>query len=275
MKLLFFSFLLSLFFLFLSFFNSMERSLHVASTIGNVKWAGEILRENESINVNWKNPTEFDETALYTACYYDNAEIVALLLAHPNIDVNLKNTFGQTAFFNALVLGRVESVKLLLEDSRVDINERANCGSTPIHKAMCDNRMEAVEWLLASDRNVDLDSIHIQYKGYSLEDFAIAPLLFQYLRDPQKMKHKLRLKLGLFPTMASDFFSLIVFLCDGLLAVKEENFSNHVRFFKIAQQLPIELQMMLCYRMVGCDRTNIPSECSELQFRKLAKTLKV
>ena len=45
------------------------------------------------------------------------------------------------------------------------------------------------------------------------------------------------------------------------------------RFFTIARQLPLELQMVLCYRVVGSAKEIIPGKDSEVAFKSLAKSL--
>ena len=64
--------------------------------------------------------------------------------------------------------------------------------------------------------------------------------------------------------MAAEVFALVVFLCDGLLKIKEENMSGAARFFRMAKELPLELQMVLCHRVVGSMRMNIPGKQSEV-----------
>jgi hypothetical protein len=41
----------------------------------------------------------------------------------------------------------------------------------------------------------------------------------------------------------------------------------------MVKELPIELQMVLCYRVVGSMKMNIPGEVRELAFKELARKL--
>jgi hypothetical protein len=45
------------------------------------------------------------------------------------------------------------------------------------------------------------------------------------------------------------------------------------RFFKIMKELPMELQMVLCHRVVGSVGGNIPGTQRELAFKLLARKL--
>jgi len=78
--------------------------------------------------------------------------------------------------------------------------------------------------------------------------------------------------------VAADIFALIVFLCDNLLQLKpaltttttaETNPTAASRFFAIASQLPMELQMVLSHRAVG----SILLKDSEIAFKSLAGKL--
>ena len=77
--------------------------------------------------------------------------------------------------------------------------------------------------------------------------------------------------------MASEVFALVVFLCDDLFQLKPAATSNPAtaaaRFFITATKLPMELQMVLCYRAVGSMKQNILRKDSEAAFKSLASIL--
>jgi len=61
-----------------------------------------------------------------------------------------------------------------------------------------------------------------------------------------------RLELGWYDEAAAEVFAQAVFVSDGLLQINETTTpSPAARFFSIAAQLPLELQMVLCHRVVG------------------------
>jgi len=81
-----------------------------------------------------------------------------------------------------------------------------------------------------------------------------------------------RVELG--DELAAEMFAQVVFVSDGLLQVKDTTTpSPAARFFNIAAQLPLELQMVLCYRLVGSAKEMIPSTEGEAAFTRLAKRL--
>ena len=73
--------------------------------------------------------------------------------------------------------------------------------------------------------------------------------------------------------MAAEVFAVVVFLCDGLLKIREEKATKASRVFKVMMELPMELQMVLCHRVVGSAAENIPGEQRELAFQELARKL--
>jgi len=110
----------------------MEKTFYWAAYDGKVEEVKSILRKNHSLNVNWKNEEDDSETALHAACLYGHLSVVSILLAHPDIDPNLKQKDGNTPFWTARWLGNTSCVRLLLQDHRVMVNEPNNYGETPL-----------------------------------------------------------------------------------------------------------------------------------------------
>jgi len=126
----------------------MERQLWKASVAGKLGEIREILRGNPDININHRK----DYTALDYACERGNPGFVGMLVAHPDIDVNLKNIFGGTSFLVACGNGHAACVRLLLHDLRVLINEPDSNGYTPLRNATFRGYLDVVRWMVASGR---------------------------------------------------------------------------------------------------------------------------
>jgi len=75
----------------------------------------------------------------------------------------------------------------------------------------------------------------------------IATVLERFKENPMETRHVVRVKPGLLDDMAAEMFALVVFVSDGLLQVNDTT-TPAARFFSIAAQLPLELQMVLCFR---------------------------
>jgi len=75
--------------------------------------------------------------------------------------------------------------------------------------------------------------------------------------------------------LPAEVFTLVVFVSDGLLRVGDRDLATTAatRFFAISTQLPLELQMVLCYRLMGFMKGIIPSKDSEVAFKELTRRL--
>ena len=133
-------------------------ALWFAAREGDVSEVKKILRRNFSINVNvnWRNERELGFTALHVACDKGRESTVAILLAHPDIDVNLKNSSGKTPFSWACFSGQISSVQRLIRDSRIQINEPDNDGYTPLMWAALKGQVGVIRCWIASGREMDL-----------------------------------------------------------------------------------------------------------------------
>ena len=124
----------------------MEETLFDAADNGRAKEVKSILRKNPSLNVNWKNEGESAWTALYAACENGHDSVVSILLAHPDIDPNLKDEYGITPFMTACYNGNPSCVRLLLQDRRVLVNEPNNYGETPLRRAADRGHHDVIKW---------------------------------------------------------------------------------------------------------------------------------
>ena len=110
----------------------------------------------------------------------------------------------------------------------------------------------------------------------------VVSLMQRFLANPAQTRHKVRVKLGMLNELAAEVFALTFFLCDELLqlqpafhpaAATPDPAPAATRFFSIAAKLPMELQMILCHRVVGSDKQNILYQDSEAAFKSLVRIL--
>ena len=72
--------------------------MRAAVKSGDANRLSELIRQDPDFNVNM-DQDENGHTLLYFACGVDSrSTVIPLLLAHPDIDVNLKNVYGYTPF---------------------------------------------------------------------------------------------------------------------------------------------------------------------------------
>jgi len=98
-------------------------------------------------------------------------------------------------------------------------------------------------------------------------------LLERFKSDSAQTTHAMRVELGLLDELAVEMFALVVFVSDGLLQIKDSTPTPAARFFNIAAQLPLELQMVLCFRLAGSAKEIILGKDSEVAFKELATSL--
>ena len=249
------------------------------------------LRDIPGLDVNCIG--RFGWNALHCASSNGSLEVVKLLLAHPAINVNLPTPSGATAFLLACWNGHVSVVQLLLRDPRVDVTLGDNSGCTPLWSASKDGMIDIIEWLIASERDLgDLNQKGIlkqKEQAYTTLEIAregkegeVVLLLERFIANPLQTRHEVQAKLGLQDALAAGLFAVIIFLCDDLLQLKPALLTTAsnldaaaaaARCFAIARRLPMEVQMILCHRVVGSAKDSVLSKDSEAAFKSLARTL--
>jgi len=234
--------------------------------------------------------------------------MVSQLLTCTKLDVNKPDSEGFTPYYVACENGQKEVVSLLLADPRIDINKPENDQCTPLWVASQEGHLAVVQLILTSGREVDTQTESIAgdedwnsktaaevarfqetrviSEDEEEEDHArkqqngplIAALLDSFDLDPVTTRQKLRELPEVRDSHIQDLFSLVIFLCDGLLMVGPSASASStnqraVQFLQIAQRLPMELQMMLCNRMFGSAKDIVLTRDSELAFKRLVKRL--
>jgi len=198
----------------------MEAKFQEVARWGNVEEAKGILMINPKLDVNF---------AFCVACENGPEAIVSILLAHPAINVNLKNRYGGTPFNSACRKGRTSCVRLLLKDQRVDVNEPDNDGSTPLREAASEDHLDVIKWWIASGREMDLgtpgdetDAIgRAKTKDKELwssesemrRKTETATLMERFKNDAKKTREEVRNELGI---TGQSPFSLFIFRSDRL-----------------------------------------------------------
>ena len=252
--------------------------------IGSTEEVEKLVIDNPAFNIN-EDLDGIGWTALHFACSYGHHEMVSLLLAHLDINVNQRNNYGSTPFRLGCSNGKVEAVKVLLRDSRVDINMAEKDNRTPLWYASLNGYVEVIKWMIASGREIDLDkrgewgdiectATEIAMK---INEIKTVSLLEKFNENQALVRHEIRLELGLVDKDAAELFAVTVFICDDYLRIKEPTSSDKtglgaaIRFFNIVRGLPMELQMIICCYVYGSAKQNIKSSESEVAFRHLAE----
>ena len=261
---------------------TVERALFNAARNGDVEEVMSLLRDHPEINVNLECGNRY--TALHIASLRGCHGAVKLLLSHPGINVNMKDKYGSTPLSFGCLRAHVSVVEVLLKDPRVDIRLGDYMGHTPLWQASCRGHCKVIEWLVASGRDLGENKkgkFGWNEKGYTALEIArkeneteAVTLLERFIDNPTQTRHEFRVKHGVLDALAAEVFALTVFLCDDLLRLKpaltDTTTASATQFFTIASKLPMELQMMLCHRVVGSRKQNILHKNSEAAFKSLA-----
>ena len=129
-------------------------------------------------------------------------------------------------------------------------------------------------WWVASGREMNLRKLW----SYNADAIGMAKnrgmkevvtLLERFKENPLETRHAVRVDLRWYSQAAAMVFALVIFVSDELLAIRQTT-TPATRFFRITSRLPLELQMVLCNRVVGLAKEIIPRRACEAAFKALA-----
>eukprot|EP00981_Chlorochromonas_danica_P011911 scaffold4347_cov269-Ochromonas_danica.AAC.1 len=100
-------------------------------------------------------------TALHISAALGHAEMVRLLLLHPQIEVNAVDSENQvTPFYLACQCGKIEVVRVLLSQDGLEMDKPDKKGQTPFHIACSNGYEEIVKLLLlAAEDRVNINAV--------------------------------------------------------------------------------------------------------------------
>ena len=188
--------------------------LKAAVREGDARKLAELIRQDRRLDVN-NQEGYFGSTALHSACVESHrSPVIPLLLAHPKINVNLKDNGDQTPFFWACREGRTSCVREMLKDSRVNVKTPDNEGRTRLRFAAYYGHLDVIKWWIASEREMDLgtpgdvdytDAIGVAMNRGKTE--VVAPLE-RFKENPVETRHAMRMELGWYDDLAFEMFAI-------------------------------------------------------------------
>ena len=117
-----------------------------------------LIKENKTDIYYYVNNIFFPKcTALHMACYYENLEILKLLINDKRININKETGDNYTILHIACLKGNVEIIKFLLKNNKLDLNKKNYYGFTSLHYACMYNRINIIKIFFASGRYIDLN----------------------------------------------------------------------------------------------------------------------
>lgn len=130
--------------------STLEARLRFAAARSEAATA-EVLALYPEICVN--EPDEYMDTALHLSVQSRFCQSSAVLLAHPGIDVNVRDNTGRTPLMY-LCSNPTETLSLFLEDARVDASIVSEEGQTAFWFAVSQGSVYALMWLIASGKDL-------------------------------------------------------------------------------------------------------------------------
>jgi hypothetical protein len=260
---------------------SAENFLIAACYGGDADRVLKILTNCPDVDVNCKNERGRPGlTGLFIACNLGHTEIVKILLQHPRIDLAKTSNYGQSLFYAVSERHeRLEIVDLLLNDSRVDLNSHWD-SFTPLTTCLMYSQLNTIKRVIASGRYIVPCSFasHDVYGGTHALHKESLQLMEKFRADPHQTRYEVRRELGGLGSLAAELFAKVVFLCDDFLVRKpysryspKTTENTMKRFFSIAEQLPMELQIILCHRTVRSMGHHISSKAVDIAFVNLVR----
>jgi len=206
---------------------------------------------------------------------------------------------GQTYLHRVIIEGTRNWLYHYLVDPDVNTTRKDNNGCTPFwlaaQRGVCDliNIFVALGRDLGdlTEKGMEIEHLHREVTplelAVALGHTEAAALIRRLMKDENQTRHEVRLYFQLQPQSQDHLFSLVVFLSEGLLTMKTQpnvmtrnqkrqwnQGRNTRRFFGIASQLPMELQMLLCNRAGGSMKQLILTRDSEPMFKYLVCKMK-
>lgn len=90
-----------------------------------------------------------EKTPVHVAIHNHHAQIICLLLCHPQIDLSLRDKRGLSPFATALTVRNHKAAQVILERLPTAAEQVDNKGRNFLHKAIQQNDLESVLFLLS------------------------------------------------------------------------------------------------------------------------------
>lgn len=252
----------------------MERTLWRAAKDGDDVRVRKILLEHPDVDVNWRSREYLLRASLHIAAQNGHARVISLLLSHPKIAVNIEDLYGSIPLQITCGNDQFAAMRLLLKDSRVDRRALNDVGHSAFSLLARYGLVNSMRWWIASEREAAaLERTEEEWKTLIQEagDHDVTSLLERLRDHPEETRHEASRSSGWYVEAAAETFAIVVFLCDGLLEIAADRRELHAaRFLRVARELPMELQMVLCHRAVGSMGMTIAGDRREAAFRELA-----
>jgi ankyrin repeat protein len=126
--------------------------LHLAVEDNCVKAVSKLLEKGAKLNERDK----YGKTPLDLAIDNQNLDIVKLLVAQDNIDINALNEVKKTPLHLAVESGNIDIVTVLLSNPNIQIDIKDDVDNTPLHTAILEENKDIVKALIDTGADVNI-----------------------------------------------------------------------------------------------------------------------
>ena len=247
--------------------------LYSACVTGN-KEVVKLLLAHPKIKINELNNNGV--TALCYLCCYENKLVITTLFLH-YIMIDVDQPKIEKPLICAIESNNINTLRLLLQQSSINVNhldiKSRRRGITPLdHAFFCqkycrehNKYRNMIKLLLEYGANITFN-IRCNYGGDSAVNQWLSSL------DPtRKQRDKY--------SSIAHLFTIIVLLCDEyftlipthipLIKNNYKPYYNMIRFFKIVNCVPMEVQMLICHRVYGSTNSYVKSDLVTLYSRSI------
>jgi len=229
-----------------------------------------------SVDADWYIET-MRNTILVHSCLCEYHTLTKAIIDHPSTDVNETNFIGSTALMIVCNKGgSLHAIRVLLDDERVNAAIVNRYGISAMWLSCYHGYIDTMKLLIASGKelgdahmNLTTSDICVMDGRTNLSTLPdVVNLIKRFAENQTLTRHEIRIELGYKNEVSASTFSLVIFMCDGYLELSSSDKKQKtVRFFRMLQMLPMELQMIVCNRAAGSGKTNIPTKHSESAFK--------
>jgi len=249
-------------------------------------------------------------TAFQMVCRKNDFRVLEVFMPHADtgrLNLNHCDNYGFTPVMYACGRYDYDTLQRLVFHPKVRLDV-VSWGpvyeNTPIRNAF--GHLEVMKWMVMSGKPLSFPQVKVP-PGFldhmDPENVACHDLWTRLLVDEDFVRYELLLEArtrftaykaagiscpvpdGQWPDVQFlDLYATIVFVCDGLLREPTTTVispqpkeiqpnAKLLRFLRLAQRLPLELQALLCLQVGGRSSSAIPTRQAELAFRHLAREL--
>jgi ankyrin repeat protein len=219
---------------------------------------------NVDVNIKFSKAS----TLLHIACFFHLNDAIKHLIT--KIDINARDRFSLTPLMefcrcDSIVDNQdynIDILKLLLCNPNIDLNVEDERLHTVLYFVADNRNREVLKYVIAAGAyRYDKTNLHLVADPFEIQGYK---LIKMYLDTPSLL-HDYKVEVD----RISKVYTSVVLLNEGYYRLNTSQVNKTSRFYAIASQLPLDVQMVLCYRLFNSTKQNIADKLFLAQAKKL------